>query len=106
MKRKLKKIVALTIVSCMLLTSCCFATSIQDSKIITGTQALINDLTNSMLFIVPAISVGFIIYYLVRKMAADEDAHRWDGKIKVAIICCIAVFVVASLIKIIISYYQ
>jgi len=107
MKHKLKYIAMLLLVGMLIVTNNCFATNIQGTTIVTGTQKLINDVTSSMMIIGPAIGIGFIIYYLIRKMMASEGDDRiWDSRIKVAIICCIGIFVVSSLIKVIITYYQ
>ena len=107
-KGKLVKILAVVLVTILTFTSYCFATSgIQNTKLIIGTQNLINDLTNWLMIIAPTITILLIGYYLMRKSASDEmDAKRWDSRVKVAIICCIGVVVASGLINVLIGYYK
>ena len=103
---KTKK-VGLVITSLLFYTNTCFASSVADSKLATGTQNLITDLTNWLLIIAPTVTVLLVGYYLLRKSASDEmDGKRWDSRIKVALICCIGVVIASGLINIIIGYYK
>lgn len=103
---KIKK-VGLVITSLLFYTNTCFASSVADSKLATGTQNLITDLTNWLLIIAPTVTVLLVGYYLLRKSASDEmDGKRWDSRIKVALICCIGVVIASGLINIIIGYYK
>lgn len=107
-KKYLEKIgkVGLVITSLFCCTSTCFA-SVQDSKIATGTQNLITDLTNWLLILAPVLTVLLVGYYLLRKSSSDEmDGKRWDSRIKVAIICCVGVIVASGVINLIIGYYR
>lgn len=113
LKRLIKKLVGkikkvgLVITSLLFYTNTCFASSVTDSKLATGTQNLITDLTNWLLIIAPTITVLLVGYYLLRKSASDEmDGKRWDSRIKVALICCIGVVIASGLINIIIGYYK
>ena len=116
MKEKIKKVlkklkesikkVGLVTTSLLLYTSTCFA-GVQDSKIATGTQDLITDLTNWLLILAPVLTVLLVGYYLLRKSSSDEmDGKRWDSRIKVAIICCVGVIVASGLINLIVGYYR
>ncbi len=111
LKRKLARIlvVALTIMS--VFTGYCLATGgtggINNTTLVTGTQKLITDLTNWALVVTPILTALLIVYYLIRKSAADEmDGKRWDSRVKIAAICCIGVVVASGLINVIIGYYQ
>ncbi len=98
-------VVAFTIL--FLFSNYCFASGIQDSTLVTGTQKLITDLTNWLLIIAPTVTILLVGYYLIRKSASDEmDAKRWDSRVKVAIICCIGVVVMSGLINVIMNYYR
>ena len=66
----------LVITSLFCATSTCFG-AVQDSKIATGTQNLITDLTNWLLILA-----------------------------KIAIICCVGVIVASGLINLIVGYYK
>lgn len=107
-KKYIKRIgkVGLAITSLFCATSTCFA-RVQDSKIATGTQNLITDLTNWLLILAPVLTVLLVGYYLLRKSSSDEmDGKRWDSRIKVAIICCVGVVVASGLINLIVGYYK
>lgn len=111
-KEKIRKILekigkaGLVITSLFCCTSTCFA-SVQDSKIATGTQNLITDLTNWLLILAPVLTVLLVGYYLLRKSSSDEmDGKRWDSRIRVAILCCVGVIVASGLINLIIGYYR
>ena len=98
--------VGLVITSLFCATSTCFG-AVQDSKIATGTQNLITDLTNWLLILAPILTVLLIGYYLLRKSSSDEmDGKRWDSRIKIAIICCVGVIVASGLINLIVGYYK
>lgn len=99
--------VGLVITSSFLCTNTCFASSVADSKLATGTQNLITDLTNWLMIIAPTVTVLLVGYYLLRKSASDEmDGKRWDSRIKIALICCVGVVIASGLINIIIGYYK
>ena len=103
--RKIEK-AGLVITSLFCATGTCFA-GVQDSKLATGTQNLITDLTNWLLILAPILTILLVGYYLLRKSSSDEmDGKRWDTRIKIAIICCVGVIVASGLINIIIGYYK
>ena len=111
-KEKIKKYIrkiekaGLVITSLLCCTSTCFA-GVQDSKIATGTQNLITDLTNWLLILAPTLTILLVGYYLLRKSSSDDiDGKRWDNWIKIAIICCVGVVVASGLINLIIGYYR
>jgi hypothetical protein len=104
-KEKIKKYIrkiekaGLVITSLLCCTSTCFA-GVQDSKIATGTQNLITDLTNWLLILAPTLTILLVGYYLLRKSSSDDmDGKRWDNRIKIAIICCVGVVVASGLIN-------
>jgi nitric oxide reductase large subunit len=83
------------------------AGSIGSSKLATGTEKLINDVTSWLLIVAPLVTVVAVIYYLIRKTVSDEIDHKkWNTRISTAIICCIGVVVASVIIKLIVSYYQ
>lgn len=114
MKEKVKKLinikriekVGLVLTSLFCCTNTCFAT-MQNSKIVTGTESLISDLTSWLLILAPVLTVLLVGYFFLRKAASDEmDAKRWDNRIKVAIISCVGVIVASGLINVIMNYYK
>jgi len=107
--KKLNKLskIGLAFTSLFCYANICFATSIQKSKIVTGTEKLIEDLTGWLLIFAPVLTVLLVGYFFLRKAASDEmDAKRWDNRIKVAIISCIGVVVASGLINVLMSYYK
>jgi uncharacterized membrane protein YidH (DUF202 family) len=83
------------------------AGDIGSSKLATGTEKLINDVTSWLLIVAPLVTVVAVIYYLIRKTVSDEMDHKkWNSRISTAIICCIGVVVASVIIKLIVGYYQ
>ncbi len=81
-------------------------TSIENSKMVTGTEQLIEDATVWGLGISTAIASLFLIYYLVRRKGADDnEIQKWNNKIKTTIACTIGVYSVSSVIAILNYYY-
>ena len=107
MLKKLAKTGAVVLIVLFIFTNYCFASGIQSTTLVTGTQKLISDLTNWLLIIAPTVTILLVGYYLLRKSASDEmDSKRWDSRIKIAIICCIGVVVMSGLINVIMNYYN
>lgn len=104
--RKIRK-AGLVLTSLFCYTNICYAGSIQDSKLVSGTEDLIADLTSWLLILAPVLTVLLVGYFFIRKAASDEmDAKRWDNRIKIAIISCIGVVVASGLINILMNYYK
>lgn len=83
------------------------AGSIQDSKIATGTQKLIQDATTWLMVLAPVVAGLLIIYFCIRRSAADEmDQKKWNNRIVVAIVSCIGAVLGSATLNIIIGYYQ
>jgi len=81
--------------------------SIGSSKLATGTENLVKDVTSWLLVIAPLVTVVAVIYYLIRKTVSDEIDHKkWNSRISTAIICCIGVVAAALIINLIVGYYQ
>lgn len=84
-----------------------FASGIGGSTAITGTQNLVNDLTSALLVIAPVVGGACIIYFCIRRGAADEmDQKKWNNRIVTAIVSTIGAVLAASLLNVIVGYYQ
>lgn len=106
LKKRKVKVAVIIFVSLILFTNYCFA-GVADSKLATGTMNILKDVSNWLLIIAPILTAVFVGYYLLRKTAGDEmDAKKWDNRIKIAIICCIGVFIASGLITTITNYYK
>ena len=84
-----------------------YAAGIGASKLATGTEQLIKDVTSWLLIVAPLVTVVAVIYYFIRKTVSDEIDHKkWNTRISTAIICCIGVVAASLIINLIVSYYQ
>ena len=84
-----------------------YANSIQNSKLATGTEKLIGDLTTWLMILVPVVTGLLIIYFFIRRSAADEmDTKKWNNRIIVAVISCIGAVLGSALLNVIIGYYK
>ncbi|MDA3846933.1 MAG: hypothetical protein PF505_10405 [Vallitaleaceae bacterium] len=55
-----------------LMSTTAYASEVGDSKLATGTQDLINDLTVWLMILAPIVGVVLLIYFFIRRSAADE----------------------------------
>jgi heme/copper-type cytochrome/quinol oxidase subunit 2 len=92
----------------LLLTSTtAYAGEVGDSKLATGTQDLINDLTIWLMILAPIIGVLVIIYFFIRRAASDEmDQKKWNNRITTAIISVIGAVLTAATLNLVIGYYS
>lgn len=83
------------------------ASSIGDSKLAKGTENLISDATTWLLIIAPVAGGLLIIYFCIRRSAADEmDQKKWNNRIVTVIISCIGAVIGSAMLNILISYYK
>ena len=84
-----------------------YAAGISDSQIAKGTEKLIQDATTWLMVLAPVVAGLLIIYFCIRRSAADEmDQKKWNNRIVVAIVSCIGAVLGSATLNIIISYYQ
>ncbi len=84
-----------------------YASGISQSKLATGTEKLIGDATTWLMVLVPVVAGLLIIYFCIRRSAADEmDQKKWNNRIVVAIVSCIGAVLGSATLNIIIGYYQ
>lgn len=80
---------------------------IQSSQIAKGTEQLIQDATSWLMILAPVAAGLLIIYFCIRRSAADEmDQKKWNNRIVVAIVSCIGAVLGSATLNIIIGYYQ
>lgn len=80
---------------------------IGDSQIAKGTEKLISDATAWLMILAPIVAGLLIIYFCIRRSAADEmDQKKWNNRIVVAIVSCIGAVLGSATLNIIIGYYQ
>lgn len=83
------------------------APSVAESKIAKGTERLIQDVTTWLMVLAPVVAGLLIIYFCIRRSAADEmDQKKWNNRITVAIVSCIGAVLGSATLNLIIGYYQ
>lgn len=89
------------------LPMCVHASTIGESQIAKGTEKLIQDATTWLMIIAPVAAGLMIIYFCIRRSAADEmDQKKWNNRIMVAVISCIGAVLGSATLNVIIGYYQ
>lgn len=74
----------------LLNTQTAYASGISESKLAKGTEKLIGDATTWLMVLAPVVAGLLIIYFCIRRSAADEmDQKKWNNRIVVAIVSCI-----------------
>lgn len=108
--RKLKMALAsvyVTIFSTLLCSNVYATGGIQKSKLVTGTNNLVSDLTKWLTILSIPVTIFLIIYFFIRKGAADEqDQKMWQKRINVSLACGIGAILASSLVNIIVGYYK
>lgn len=81
--------------------------TVQNSKLVTGTEKLIGDVTTWLMVLAPVVAGLLIIYFCIRRSAADEmDTKKWNNRIVVAIVSCIGAVLGSATLNLIIGYYR
>lgn len=84
-----------------------YASGISQSTLAKGTEKLIGDATTWLMVLAPVVAGLLIIYFCIRRSAADEmDQKKWNNRIVVAIVSCIGAVIGSATLNIIIGYYQ
>lgn len=80
---------------------------VSNSQIVKGTEKLINDTTTWLMVLAPVLAGLLIIYFCVRRSAADEmDQKKWNNRIVVAIVSCIGAVLGSATLNLIVGYYK
>ena len=91
----------------LVLTVPVHASGINDSTIITGTEALINDVTTWLMVLAPIVAGLLIIYFCIRRSASDEmDCKKWNNRIVVAVVSCIGAILGSATLNLILGYFR
>lgn len=84
-----------------------YADDVQNSKIVKGTEKLIGDVTTWLMVLAPVVSGLLIIYFFIRRSAADEmDQKKWNNRIAVAIVSCVGAVLGSATLNLIVGYYK
>lgn len=108
---KTKEKILLTLVSVytvsMIATPVYAADDVKNSQIVKGTEKLINDTTTWLMVLAPVLAGLLIIYFCIRRSAADEmDQKKWNNRIVVAIVSCIGAVLGSATLNLIVGYYK
>ena len=83
-----------------------YADGVMDSQIVKGTEQLLKDVTTWLMILAPIVAGLLIIYFLIRRSAADEmDQKKWNNRVAVAIISAIGAVLASATLNLIIGYY-
>lgn len=95
-----------TLVVMMMSTVPVMADTVQDSQIVKGTEKLIQDVTTWLMVLAPIVGVLLIIYFFIRRSAADEiDQKKWNNRIVTVIVSVIGAVLASATLNLIIGYY-
>lgn len=76
------------------------------SDLVTGTKALISDISTILAGMSISVGIVFVIYCLIRKAMADEaDGKQWQKRALTAGICGILGTIAAGIVSIIAGYF-
>lgn len=104
--RNLLKTILGTLVVMMMSTVPVMADTVQDSQIVKGTEKLIQDVTTWLMVLAPIVGVLLIIYFFIRRSAADEiDQKKWNNRIVTVIVSVIGAVLASATLNLIIGYY-
>jgi len=99
------KYLAVTFFIFLMNTSAVFA-DVSDSQIVKGTEELIKDLTTWLMVLAPIAGGMLIVYFFIRRSAADEmDQKKWNNRITTAIVSVIGAVLASATLNLIIGYY-
>lgn len=117
MKEKIKKLIGnikrkslvfvFTLYTMLMTSFPVYADDVKNSKLVKGTEKLINDVTTWLMVLAPIVTGLLIIYFCIRRGAADEmDTKKWNNRIIVAIVSCIGAVIGSATLNLIIGYYK
>ena len=106
-KRKKKFITVFWIIQILFLNvHNVYADKVGDSKLATGTEALITDATIWLMVVLPIVGGLLVIYFFIRRGGSDEqDQKRWNNHITTAIVSTIGAVLGSAIIILILCYY-
>lgn len=82
------------------------AATVQDSNLVKGTENLIKDMTTWLMIMAPIVGILLIIYFFIRRSAADEiDQKKWNNRVVTVIVSVIGAVLASATLNLIIGYY-
>lgn len=106
-KAKKKLFMAATLIYLAFINTVPAFADVAGSKIAKGTEKLIQDATTWLMVLAPVAAGLLIIYFCIRRSAADEmDQKKWNNRIVTAVISCIGAVLGSATLNLIIGYYK
>ena len=106
---RLKRITAALmccITTCLTAINAFAAGNIAGSAVGVGVTNLINDVTNWLLVIAPVVGGVCIVFFCIRRSAADEmDQKKWNNRIVTAAVSTIGAVLGVALMNLILGYF-
>jgi ABC-type molybdate transport system permease subunit len=107
LRSRLLTCAAMVYIALLIPQSAYAADDVSNSKIVKGTEKLISDVTTWLMVLAPIVSGLLIIYFCIRRSAADEmDQKKWNNRIVVAIVSCIGAVLGSATLNLILGYYK
>ena len=104
--RDAKERIIVTIAMLSLFTLPVSASTLATSRLATGTEKLIKDLSAWLLVIAPLVTVAALIYFAIRKGISDEMDHKkWNSRMITAIVCGGIAVCASIIVNLIMDYY-
>ncbi len=83
-----------------------YANPIQESVIYTGTVAMINDLSLTIMKLSVPLGVAVLGYCFLRRNGADENkVQKWEDRMKISIVSTLGALGGSVIVNLVISYY-
>ena len=82
--------------------------NLKSSKLVKGTENLFTDITEILMILAPTIGAVMIAFFFIQMQISEEegDTKAIKKRIKVAAIATVGVFITATTINLITSYYK
>lgn len=104
--KKVYQVITATLVAVFFMSTTALA-DLQGTPLVTGTQRLIEDVTNWLMGLGTVITILMVIYCLIRRNMADEMDHKkWQTRAIVSLVSGVGVVVASAVINAVVGYYQ
>lgn len=102
-----EKITLFVFIQMMFFNEKVHANAIKESKLATGTERLIGDMTSWLGVVAPIVGILLVIYFFIRRSSADEqDQKRWNNRIVTTVISTVGAVIGGTMLRLILAYYQ